>query len=72
MVERAPQARLYPKRDSCGRCHIGTNRTIGDVRQDKRFEYMSHVITIVVESRNTALLVIMYHLVDLGLLLKGG
>ena len=50
---------------------VDTGGMISDVWKENRFEYMNHVITIVVESRNTTLLMIMYHLVDLGLL-RGG
>ena len=68
MHERAPQAWHYPIEILV----VDMNRPMGDVRHDNRFEYMSHVITIVVESRDTTLLMITYHLVDPGLLLGGG
>ena len=51
---------------------LATKRPIGDVRQDHHFGYMTRLITIVVESQNTMLLVITYHLGDPGLLLGGG
>ena len=51
---------------------VTTGSTISDVRKDDRFEYMSNVTTIVVESRNTTLLVSTYHPVDPSLLLEGG
>ena len=51
---------------------VDMNSTIDDARPDNRFEYMNHVITIVVESRIPMLLMITYHLVDPSLLLKGG
>ena len=51
---------------------VDTGSTISDVRKDNRFEYMSHLTTIVVESRNTTLLVITHHLADPSLLLGGG
>ena len=50
---------------------VNTKGPIGHVRRDNRFEYMSHVITTVVESRDTTLLMITYHLVDPHLLLRG-
>ena len=49
---------------------VDTSRPINDVQEDNRFKYMSHLITIVMESQNTTLLVITYYLADPGLLLR--
>ena len=49
---------------------VDTSSTIGDVRKNNRPEYMCDLPTIVVESRNTALLVITYHLVEPSLPFK--
>ena len=46
-------------------------RPIGNVRQDNRFDYISHVNVTVVESKDTTLLMIVYHLGDPSLLLRG-
>ena len=50
---------------------VDTGSTIGDAQKNDRFEYMCHLVTIVVESSDTTLLVITYHLGEHGLLLRG-
>jgi hypothetical protein len=50
---------------------VDTGWAINDVRQNNLLEYMRHLPTIVMESRNATLFVIAYHLVDPGLLLRG-
>ena len=49
---------------------VNTSWAVNDVWENKLIEYMSHLPTIVMKSRNATLLVIAYHLVDPGLLLR--
>ena len=48
---------------------VDAGSTISDLRKNNRFEHMCHLPTIMVESRNTTLPVITYHLVEPGFLL---
>ena len=50
---------------------VNTSWAVNDVGKNDLMKYMRHLPTIVMESRNTTLLVIAYHLVDPGLLLQG-
>jgi hypothetical protein len=44
---------------------------VNDVGENDLLKYMRHLSTIVMESQDTTLLIIAYHLVDPGLLLRG-
>jgi hypothetical protein len=49
---------------------VDTSWTVNDVWENDLLEYMRHLPTIVMKSRNATLVVIVYHLVDPGLLLR--